>query len=440
MAGSVSEGQNDEYFYETKALVLQYLGLVPGALSNLNYEQLDLSASSSVNAVNQSSRSISDDDTSSLRSSVDYREFESRPDEVDGNYPRTSSAKSSPQKPCFRSTVTSPSSPLYLEGQCGKVCDYGEPKQTVMIGDNVRNDATKRRSSEGISIIDSSLSHVNNSSVNESTDSSRFYTPDRQISSSYSESFLSAETTLVDTPTWRSTESLSSNSGRRRRVSREELSSNVQSDGVTRLMRDELSSPQRRRHAASDPVYHTGQPIADRSNLLLNLQPTCAQAQSPDCDMDRGAYLEYLQNEFEEVKRLQTPNSITPIADVLQSPEAEVAKMLDSISAEVMKTYGTSIDEATRRVLKESMVQMTYEDFRNAGDSLLVRAPPGIHRISLALCFSRQIANAMLQRGGQSLRSVTDFSVQFVANTAANFILERGGWLTTLQTFIRGHI
>ncbi|KAL8613697.1 hypothetical protein ACOMHN_029789 [Nucella lapillus] len=112
------------------------------------------------------------------------------------------------------------------------------------------------------------------------------------------------------------------------------------------------------------------------------------------------------------------------------SPEtAEIARRLARIGDEVQQKYFDHLDRAVGRLFLDNCAGLfTYENFREAAMTALETDLHGWKQVATVLLYSQHVALHLAQSGRRTLHKIIDYTVRLLADTAAEFIINQGGW------------
>ncbi|XP_046565185.1 uncharacterized protein LOC124273880 [Haliotis rubra] len=115
------------------------------------------------------------------------------------------------------------------------------------------------------------------------------------------------------------------------------------------------------------------------------------------------------------------------------TPHTEAAQILARIGDEIQETHLAKVEFAIARLFNEQSC-LTYETFREVARSVVDENIPGWRQVALLLLYSQGVAFRMATAGGSGISNVVDYSVKLLADLAADFIIQQGGWSGLVST------
>ncbi|XP_076445574.1 uncharacterized protein LOC143283275 [Babylonia areolata] len=172
---------------------------------------------------------------------------------------------------------------------------------------------------------------------------------------------------------------------------------------------------------------------ADRSRLRLDI-----------CDQDAADLMEVVsslrqeieeeissfESELEEAMQSHHSDYLHLSRSQSLSPETcEIARCLARIGDDVQQKYFDHLDRAVGRLFLDNCAGLfTYERFREAAMMALDVDVQGWRQVATVLLYSQHVALHLAQSGRGILHRVIDYTVRLLADTAADFIVDQGGW------------
>ncbi|XP_067675788.1 uncharacterized protein [Haliotis asinina] len=115
------------------------------------------------------------------------------------------------------------------------------------------------------------------------------------------------------------------------------------------------------------------------------------------------------------------------------TPHTEAAQILARIGDEIQETHLAKVEFAIARLFNEQS-SLTYESFLEVARSVIDENIPGWRQVALLLLFSQGVAFRMATAGGRGISNIVDYSVKVLADLAADFIIQQGGWSGLVST------
>ncbi|XP_071113145.1 serine-rich adhesin for platelets-like [Haliotis cracherodii] len=194
--------------------------------------------------------------------------------------------------------------------------------------------------------------------------------------------------------------------------------------------------------ASTSPVRRSRRP--DRSGLFLDLS-RCSFMTPPQADVtaviaslheELQEEMHSLESEVEDAFRShRVPSMSSPFMGPSGplTPHTEAAQILARIGDEIQETHLAKVEFAIARLFTNQSA-LTYEAFREVARSVIDENIPGWRQVALLLLYSQGVAFRMATAGGQGISNVVDYSVKLLADLAADFIIQQGGWSGLVST------
>ncbi|XP_046345682.2 uncharacterized protein LOC124126326 isoform X2 [Haliotis rufescens] len=194
--------------------------------------------------------------------------------------------------------------------------------------------------------------------------------------------------------------------------------------------------------ARTSPVQRSRRP--DRSGLYLDLS-RCSFVTPPQADVtavmaslheELQEEMHSLESEVEDAFRShRVPSMSSPFMGPSGplTPHTEAAQILARIGDEIQETHLAKVEFAIGRLFTNQSA-LTYEAFREVARSVIDENIPGWRQVALLLLYSQGVAFRMATAGGQGISNVVDYSVKLLADLAADFIIQQGGWSGLVST------
>ncbi|XP_022112191.1 uncharacterized protein LOC110991228 [Acanthaster planci] len=137
-----------------------------------------------------------------------------------------------------------------------------------------------------------------------------------------------------------------------------------------------------------------------------------------------------LQDEFKQVVAAGDASApILPSAICPFSREALVAERIAQIGDKIMQQRGDELEKTMRMLLgSQSDNNLTYSLFKSLLKQMMKSTAPGWYHLALMLKFTQHMALGLVNRGGQGFGSLTNFAVRYIEENLAQTIIDQGGW------------
>ncbi|XP_038075949.1 uncharacterized protein LOC119743610 [Patiria miniata] len=137
-----------------------------------------------------------------------------------------------------------------------------------------------------------------------------------------------------------------------------------------------------------------------------------------------------LQEEFKQVVAAGDSNGpILPSVICPISREAQVAERIAQIGDKIMQQRGDELEKTMRMLFgSQSDDNLTYGLFKSLMKQMMKSTVPGWYHLALMLKFTQHMALGLVNKGGKGFGSVTDFAVRYIEENLAQTIIDQGGW------------
>ncbi|ELU18758.1 hypothetical protein CAPTEDRAFT_218486 [Capitella teleta] len=116
----------------------------------------------------------------------------------------------------------------------------------------------------------------------------------------------------------------------------------------------------------------------------------------------------------------------------IHSPETQVADYLRIIGDRVNADYGQALDQAVEQLQSVPREQITYDMLRILAQSMLEHAlipqSTGWYKVALLMLLGQRLTLSLLQRGEHGISTLVDYVARLIMDQAADFVISRGGW------------
>ncbi|XP_064616753.1 uncharacterized protein LOC135480758 [Liolophura sinensis] len=130
-----------------------------------------------------------------------------------------------------------------------------------------------------------------------------------------------------------------------------------------------------------------------------------------------------------------TPTQLGTAAN-LGSLETKVAQLLVTIADRVEAQYGHQLEMAVQTAFRVDLREIPYEQFSNAVTGVIDESLNGWAQVALCLLYSQHLTLAAIQSGQRRVGYLFDYTARLVADKAAHFIINQGGWSSLAQVDI----
>lgn len=111
----------------------------------------------------------------------------------------------------------------------------------------------------------------------------------------------------------------------------------------------------------------------------------------------------------------------------VMSPESQVADMLRVIGDRVEDDYSVYLDAATLRLLE--LQHLTYDVLEETALNLLHQSDHvGWTQVALVMLLGQRVSLSLLSHGDRSVGRLADYTSRFITDHVADFIISKGGW------------
>ncbi|XP_072045245.1 uncharacterized protein [Amphiura filiformis] len=123
-----------------------------------------------------------------------------------------------------------------------------------------------------------------------------------------------------------------------------------------------------------------------------------------------------------------SPTVIPPICPLTR--EAIVAERIAQIGDMIMTQHKEELEQAMAQVFGETArgTPVNYLMFKSLVKHMMRSAVPEWYHLALMLNFTRRMAFGFLKRGNQSMGYLSDYAVRYIEENLAQTIIENGGW------------
>ncbi|XP_071791656.1 uncharacterized protein [Asterias amurensis] len=366
-------GTPQDFLYETKFVVLNYLGLVPPDLDP-GYSDYDMYYQSSASAT----PFVSDDERSSTsggsRRSSDYLSVNTKV-----------RARSSPKVSPRSATSSSHTSPAVFTSSANV---FSRELSTSMSTSYTATSHQTITTTASFSATESthSRAHVHSHEVRSTLEVSR-------------DSWRSIDSDLcVDSVMEADDESSKSQPGSE---DSEEISENPEIRIDDDSTGDSWELRRRQRHELVEPLREEVKQAMEKLHKELKEAAASSDENTPF-----------------------RPSTLCPF-----SHEALVAERISQIGDKIMQQHGAELERTMREFFgSKADSNMTYAIFKSLVKQMMKSTVPGWYHLALMLKFTQRMALGLVNKSEQGFTSVTDFAVQYIEENLAQTIIDQGGW------------